>query len=177
MTTQAVARNPLTWILPLSLGISTFLIWLIYSKTAAATEAEWVTVLPAANSLFNALTACCLVGGWVNIKRGNRKVHIRFMLSAVVLSVFFLVSYIVYHHFHGDTPFPGQGLVRPIYFFILISHVMLAMVTLPLVFSTLYYAATRQFQIHRKIARFTLPIWLYVSVTGVVVFFFLRAYT
>lgn len=177
MTTQAVTRNPLIWILPLAVGICTFLIWPIYWKAEATTEAEWVALLPAANALFNALCACCLVGGWVNIKHGKRKIHISFMLSAVVFSGLFLVSYVVYHHFHGDTPFPGRGLVRPVYFFILFSHVMLSVVTLPMVFSTLHYAATRQFQTHRKIARYTLPVWLYVSVTGVMVFLFLRAYT
>ena len=135
-----------------------------------------MTYLPAANSCFNALCACCLVGGFVNIKRGNRDVHKRFMLAAFVFSVFFLGSYIVYHHFHGDTPFPGQGPIRLVYFLILISHIVLSIVVLPMVFTTLYYAARGQFESHKKIARYTFPIWLYVSVTGVLVFFFLRAY-
>ena len=99
------------------------------------------------------------------------------MLGAVVFSVLFLTSYIVYHHFHGDTPFPGQGFIRPVYFVILISHIGLSIIALPMVLTTLYYAGTRQFQTHRKIARYTLPIWLYVSVTGVAVFLFLKAYT
>ncbi len=175
--TPALARHPLPWILLLSTGITAFLIWLIYLKTASPTEAGWVAMLPAANALFNTLSACCLIGGWTFIRRGNRTVHIRFMLSAVGFSTLFFISYVVYHHFHGDTPFPGQGMVRPIYFFILISHIALSVIVLPLILSTLYYAATRQFATHRKIVRYTLPIWLYVSVTGVIVFFFLQAYT
>ena len=87
------------------------------------------------------------------------------------------MSYLTYHHFHGDTPFPGQGWIRPVYFFILISHILLSMAMLPMILGTVIYAFRGRFEVHRRIARFTLPIWLYVSVTGVVVFFFLQAYT
>ena len=176
MTTQTIARNPLSWFFLLGLTISGFLIWLIYYKPAATAEGDWITYLPAANSCFNALCAGCLIGGFVNIKRGNRDVHMRCMLAALVFSVLFLGSYIVYHHFHGDTSFPGQGPIRLVYFFILISHIVLSIVALPLVFTTLYHAARGQFGAHKRIARYTFPIWLYVSVTGVLVFFFLRAY-
>ena len=175
MTTSS--RTPLSWIVPLSAAISVFLLWLIYWKPAAATQAEWVTVLPATNALCNSLSACCLLAGFFNIRRGRRTAHLRCMLGAVACSVVFLIGYIVYHHFHGDTPFPGQGLVRPIYFAILISHIVLSIVALPLVLTTLYYAATAQYPTHRRLARYTFPIWLYVSVSGVAVFFFLRAYT
>ncbi len=176
MTTRAVTRHPLPWILLLSAGISVFLIWLIYLKAASPTEAGWVEILPATNALCNTLCTCCLISGWLFIRRGHRTVHIRFMLAAVVFSALFFIGYVIYHHFHGDTPFPGQGIVRPIYFAILISHIVLSVIILPLVLSTLYYAARRRFETHRKLARYTLPLWLYVSVTGVVVFFFLRAY-
>src|SRR5213076_2543026 len=117
-----------------------------------------------------------LAAGYVNIKRGNRSAHARCMLAAVAFSACFLVSYVVYHNFHGDTRFPGQGLIRPIYFFILITHIGLSIVALPMILSTLFYAATSRFSSHRRIAPFTLPIWFYVSVTGVVVFAVLRAY-
>jgi len=160
-----------------SAGIVAFLIWLLYIKTASPTDATWVNALPAVNAMLNTLSACCLVSGWLAIRRGNRAVHIRFMLSAAVLSALFFASYTTYHHFHGDTPFGGQGMVRPVYFTILISHIVLSVVVLPLIISTLYYASKRQFITHRKIARYTLPIWLYVSVTGVVVFFLLRIYS
>ncbi len=115
--------------------------------------------------------------GYLNIRRGNRVIHQRFMLTATMFSALFLVSYITYHFFHGDTLFPGHGLVRHVYFFILITHIGLSMIALPLILATLWYSLRGRFQFHRRIARWTFPIWLYVSVTGVVVYFFLRAYT
>ena len=99
------------------------------------------------------------------------------MLGATAFSALFLVSYVIYHFFHGDTKFPGQGWIRPTYFFILISHIGLSMVALPLILSALWYALRGKFQIHRRIARWTFPIWLYVSVTGVVVYVLLNRYT
>lgn len=176
METALVARRPLVWILPLSAAIAGFLIWLIYLKTTRAPAPPWVAMLPAANAFFNSCCACALAAGYVQIRRGNRQAHMRCMLSAVAFSACFLVSYVVYHGFHGDTRFPGQGLVRPIYFFILISHIGLSIVALPMILSTLFYAGTSRFAAHRRIARVTLPIWFYVSVTGVVVFALLRAY-
>ena len=177
MEAQALTRNPLSWFVLLGLVLSGLLMWLIYLKPTATAEGDWVTYLPAANSFFNALCASCLIGGVINIKRGNREVHKRFMLAAFVFSALFLTSYVTYHNFHGDTPFPGQGSIRLVYFFILISHIVLSIVALPMVLTTFYYAARGQFDSHKKIARYTFPIWLYVSVTGVLVFFFLRAYT
>jgi putative membrane protein len=176
MATALAERQPLVWILPLSAAIAGFLIWLIYLKATPASAPTWVVFLPAANAFFNTCSACALAAGYVNIRRGNREAHIRCMLAAVVFSALFLASYVVYHNFHGDTRFPGQGLIRPVYFFILISHIGLSIIALPMILSTLFYAATSRFDAHRRIARFTLPIWFYVSVTGVVVFALLRAY-
>jgi putative membrane protein len=172
----ALARRPLPAILLLSAFIATFLIWLIYFKGRIAAPA-WVGYLPSANALFNSLSALCLICGYINIRRRNRLVHMRFMLSATVFSSLFLLSYITYHYFHGDTKFPGQGWIRPVYFFILITHIVLSMVALPLILATLWYALRNQFQFHRGVARWTFPVWLYVSVTGVIVYFVLRSYT
>jgi putative membrane protein len=171
-----LARKPIPVILALSAAIAGFLIWLIYFKGRIAAP-EWVGNLPAANAFFNSLSALCLIFGYINIRRRNRVVHQRFMLSATVFSALFLVSYITYHSFHGDTKFPGHGLVRPVYFFILITHISLSMVALPLILGTLWWALHSEFRFHKRIARWTFPIWLYVSVTGVIVFFMLRAYT
>jgi putative membrane protein len=176
MQTADSIRKPFPVIGALSAVIASFLIWLIYFKGRVAAP-DWVSALPAANATFNSLSALCLVLGYVNIRGKNRSVHKRFMLSATVFSALFLISYITYHFFHGDTRFPGQGLIRPVYFFILISHIGLSMVALPLILGTLWYSLTGRFQFHRRIARWTFPIWLYVSVTGVIVFFILRAYT
>lgn len=95
---------------------------------------------------------------------------------SVASSALFLVSYIVYHSVHGDTKFAGQGLVRPLYFFILISHVLLSAMALPLIFFSLFFSLSSRFPKHKAVARYTLPVWLYVSVTGVLVFALLRAY-
>jgi putative membrane protein len=172
----ALPRKPAPIILALSAIIAAFLIWLIYFKGRVAGP-EWIGMLPAANAFFNSLSAICLVFGYWNIRHRNRVVHKRFMLSATVFSALFLVSYITYHYFHGDTKFPGHGMIRPLYFFILITHISLSMVALPLILGTLWWALRSEFRFHKKIARWTFPIWLYVSVTGVVVFFMLRAYT
>jgi putative membrane protein len=176
MQTAESIRKPFPAIVALSAVIAAFLIWLIYFKGRVVAP-DWVGSLPAANATFNSLSALCLIMGYVNIRRKNIAVHKRFMLTATVFSALFLVSYITYHFFHGDTRFPGQGLIRPVYFFILITHIGLSMVALPLILGTLWYSLTGRFQFHRRIARWTFPIWLYVSVTGVIVFFILRAYT
>jgi len=171
-----LARKPLPAIVLLSAFIAGFLIWLIYFKGRIAAP-EWVSLLPSANALFNSLSAICLIFGYINIRRKKRTVHMRFMVSATIFSSLFLISYITYHYFHGDTKFPAHGWIRPVYFFILISHISLSMVALPLILATLWWALRAQFRFHRAIARWTFPIWLYVSVTGVIVYFVLRIYT
>ena len=170
------ARRPVPAIALLSAGVAAFLVWLIYFKGRVAAPG-WIAQLPALNALLNSLSAVCLTAGYVNIRRKRRDIHKRWMLGAVTFSGLFLISYITYHYFHGDTKFPGQGAVRPFYFALLISHIGLSMVALPLVFLTLWYSFRGQFRFHRAIARWTFPIWLYVSVTGVLVFLVLNAYT
>lgn len=171
-----LARKPLPVIIILSVLIASSLVWLIYFKGKVAAP-TWVGALPAANAVFNSLSAICLIFGYTNIRRGNRIVHMRFMVTATVFSTLFLLSYVTYHYFHGDTKFPGQGWIRPVYFFILISHIGLSTIALPFILATLWYALRSQFRFHRRVARWTFPIWLYVSVTGVIVFAVLRAYT
>src|SRR5437764_9687107 len=136
--TAQLARKPIPVILALSVIIAGSLIWLIYFK-GRAVGPQWVGELPKANAVFNSLSAICLVLGYFNIRRRNRLVHMRFMLSATVFSSLFLLSYITYHYFHGDTKFPGHGWIRPVYFFILITHIGLSMVALPLILGTLWY--------------------------------------
>jgi putative membrane protein len=172
---RRLARKPLPVILALSGLVLGFLIWLIYFKGRVAAPA-WVDSLPAANAVFNSLSAICLILGYINIRWKNRVVHMRFMLFAVTFSALFLLGYITYHYFHGDTLFLGHGWIRPVYFTVLISHICLSMVAVPLVFTTLWYALRGQFRFHRGVARWTFPIWLYVSITGVVVYFMLKPY-
>lgn len=132
-----------------------------------------ISDLPALNATLNGLSAVCLVSGYAFIKRGERLMHQRCMIAALVLSSLFLVSYVVYHANAGSRPFPGQGVIRPIYFLILITHVVLAAAVVPLALVTATRGLRSQFDRHVRIARWTFPIWLYVSVTGVVIYLML----
>ena len=126
--------------------------------------------LPTLNAALNATAAVLLVAGWRFIRRREVAAHRACMLAAFLTSVAFLASYLVYHFHHGSTPFPGTGLVRAAYLVILVTHVILAAAVPFLAIVTLQRALTAQFERHRRIARITLPIWLYVSVTGVVIY-------
>ena len=173
----AAWSTPPVWFGLLGVGIAGFLLWFIYAEPATASHGADLGFLPTANAGLNALAAVCLTAGFVNVKRGNTGAHKKCMLAAIVFSTLFLAGYLVYHHFHGDTQFPGKGVVRPIYFSILISHIVLSVLALPLVLTTVFYALRGRFPAHKKVARLTFPVWLYVSVSGVAVYFFLRAYT
>ena len=153
-----------------------FLLWLLYVHHAPADFVGRWTFLPALNALLNGSCAVALCVGLNFIKQGNRAAHRTSMLVAFAFSTLFLVSYITNHALHGDTLFPGHGGVRTLYLSILASHVILSIVALPMVLITFFFSLTGRFAMHRRIARWTFPIWLYVSVTGVVVFLFLKAY-
>ena len=129
--------------------------------------------LPALNATLNGIAACFLVAGYLLIRRGRRQAHKRMMLAALTTSALFLVSYVVYHANAGSRPFQGQGVVRVVYFTILITHVVLAALILPLALTTTARGLWAQYDRHVRIARWTLPIWLYVSVTGVVIYLML----
>ncbi len=132
-----------------------------------------VSELPAVNATLNGLSGLLLVTGYVAIRGRRIGLHRALMLCAVGTSVLFLISYLVYHYQAGTTRFTGQGWVRSVYFAILISHTVLAAVILPLVLVTLYRALRDDFTRHRTIARWTFPLWLYVSVTGILVYLML----
>jgi uncharacterized membrane protein YozB (DUF420 family) len=132
-----------------------------------------VSDLPALNATLNATSAVLLLAGWLMIRRRRVAAHRRCMLSAFVASSLFLVSYVVYHAQAGSRPFTGEGAVRSIYFAILISHVLLAALIVPLALVTLGRALRGDFARHRRIARWTFPAWMYVSVTGVVIYLML----
>jgi putative membrane protein len=129
-----------------------------------------VAALPALNAALNATCATLLIAGWVAIRRRRIAVHRACMLAACVASALFLVSYVVYHALAGSRPFVGQGWIRAVYFPILVSHIVLAAVMVPFVLTTVYRALSGRFDRHVPIARRTLPMWLYVSVTGVLVY-------
>jgi putative membrane protein len=134
---------------------------------------EYIPYLPHLNAFLNSTSAVLLFSGYRFIRSGRVAAHRRCQISALVVSLLFLTSYLTYHYYHGATRFTGQGFARPLYFMILGSHTILAVVIVPLVAITFYRAFRTDFVRHRRIARITLPIWFYVSVTGVIVYLML----
>lgn len=129
-----------------------------------------------ANAVINSLVSMLLIAGLVAVKQGKYLLHKRIMISALILSVLFLVSYICHHLFTGDTKYGGEGLMRYVYFVILISHIFLAAIILPVILFTAYRALVAEWPGHVRLARITWPIWLYVSVTGVIVYLMISPY-
>ncbi len=160
----------------ISISAFSFLTWLIYfyqnpSDKGLLTNSSF---LPAINATLNSAASICLVMGYLGVRTGKINFHKTMMIMAFVFSSLFLLCYIYYHQSHGNTPFEAQGWVRPIYFFILISHIVLSGLVFPMILTTFYFALTKKIDRHKKIAKFTLPLWMYVSVTGVMIFFFLK---
>jgi putative membrane protein len=135
--------------------------------------AEYISFLPHLNAVLNTTSALLLLAGFRFIRRRRIQAHRNCQVTAVLTSTLFLISYLTYHYYHGATRFAGEGIVRPLYFTILTTHTILAIVIVPLILVTLYRAWRGDFIRHRRIARWTLPLWLYVSVTGVVVYLML----
>jgi putative membrane protein len=174
--TQTTPRSAIASILALSTVAVLFLLWLLYLHQAPVQFARRYIFLPELNAFLNGFSALALSLGLYFIKHHNRKAHRASMLSAFGFSSLFLISYIVNHALHGDTRFPAHAAIRPVYLSILASHILLSIVALPLVLTTFFLSLTGRFAIHKRVARFTFPVWLYVSVTGVVVFALLQAY-
>ncbi len=129
--------------------------------------------LPTLNAILNATSACLVIAGLIGIKTRRIGSHILFMSLALVASALFLVSYLIYHLQVGSVRFLGTGWTRPVYFTILITHTILAIVIVPLILRTVWWASRRQFAAHTALARKTVPLWLYVSISGVVVYWML----
>jgi putative membrane protein len=181
MTTLPVneARTPVgvvAAIIAVSLVASLFLCWLVYYHAPADVTGTHLLFLPALNALLNGLSAAALVIGFGFIRAKNIGAHRASMFTAFIFSSLFLVTYITNHALHGDMLFHGQGTVRSIYFPLLISHIGLSVCALPLILITFFLSLSGRFPAHRRLARFTFPIWLYVSVTGVIVYAMLAAY-
>ena len=157
----------------LSVAVVAFLVWLIYFKPAAGESSSLVRALPAVNASLNGLSAVFLVIAYRAVRRKNFNRHLTFIFAALVSSTLFFISYVIYHHFHGDTKFTAQGPVRPIYFFVLISHIVLSVLAVPMILTSLYLSLSGKFATHKRVARLTFPVWLYVSVTGVLVYLML----
>jgi putative membrane protein len=167
---RSSAALPVAMIVGVSALAIAFLLWLLFVHQASSAFAMRLNFLPALNALFNGLCATALVIGFYFIRQRNIAAHRKAMMTAFVFSSLFLVSYILHHALHGDQIFPGHGTARTIYLSILVSHIVLSVVALPMVLTTFFFSLSGRFRQHRAIARYTLPIWLYVSVTGVVVY-------
>ena len=132
--------------------------------------------LPPVYAAINAATACVLIAGFWAITRGKKKLHERLMTTAIALSVVFLILYIAYHMTSDSTSFGGEGLLKYIYYFILITHIVLSIIVIPLVLITFSRALLQDFESHKKIARFAFPLWLYVAISGVLVYIMIAPY-
>jgi putative membrane protein len=151
-----------------------FLVWVVYFHGGTpGHSAATSTTLPALNAFLNGLSAVLIIAGRIAIHKRLRRLHTTLMLAAVAASACFVASYVYYHMHHGDTPFPGTGWIRPVYFTILISHIVMSAVALPMILTSVFLALSGRLVKHRRVSRFTWLAWLYVSVTGVVVFFML----
>ena len=161
-------------ILVISASASLFLFWLIYVHPASDTASVQFAFLPPLNAVLNGLSATALLIGFTFIRSRRIAAHRASMTTAFVFSTLFLVGYILHHALHGDVHYPVHAAFRSVYIPLLISHIVLATVTLPLVLVTFFFSLTGRFPQHRKIARWTFPLWLYVSVTGVITYVMLR---
>ena len=181
MTTSASdnKRTPISVVLAIlavSAVASLFLCWLVYYHPPADITGTHLLFLPALNALLNALSAIALVTGFCLIRARRISEHRAAMSTAFVFSSLFLVSYVTNHALHGDMHFEGQGAIRYVYFPLLISHIGLSAVALPMILITFYLSLSGRFRAHKRLARFTFPAWLYVSVTGVIVYAMLASY-
>ncbi len=148
-----------------------FLIWLIYFNAGdPGNAAASSSILPKVSAVLNGVSAALVTAALVAIRLKKYRTHAGLMILAIVASACFLANYVYYHLYHGDTPFTGTGLVRATYFAILISHIALSFIAFPLILTSVFLAVSRRFTTHRRVSRYTAAIWLYVSVTGVVIY-------
>jgi putative membrane protein len=178
MTTSVAPRTStrpaIAAILALSAAATGFLFWLIYIHPAADQTSVRFAFLPALNAVLNGLSATALLIGYTFIRARRIRAHRAAMLTAFGFSTLFLVSYILHHALHGDVRYPLHAALRMVYLPLLASHIVLAVVALPLVLVTFFFSLSGRIPQHRKVARWTFPLWLYVSVTGVITYAMLR---
>ena len=137
---------------------------------------SWTSYLPHLNAVINGVTSVLLLVGFFFIRQKNVAAHRRTMLMAFTLGAIFLVSYVLYHLTHESTPFGGQGVIRPVYYFLLITHIGLSIVVVWFVLRAVYFAVSGQIARHRQVVKWAFPIWLYVSTTGVIVYWLIKPY-
>lgn len=171
---QSSPRNAILGILAISAVAAIFLFWLIYLHPASDVASVRYAFLPGLNALLNGLSATALLIGFLFMRSGHIAAHRAAMLTAFGFSSIFLVGYILHHALHGDVRYPVHAALRMVYLPLLASHIVLATVALPLILVTFFFALTARIALHRKLARWSFPLWLYVSITGVVTYVMLR---
>ncbi len=159
------------WVLSIAIPIAVAVLF-----TVRIPGVERLGFLPPIYATINGITALLLITAVYQIRKGNRKIHERLMKTAIGFSVLFLLMYIAYHMTSDSTPYGGEGAIKYIYYFILLTHILLSIIVIPFVLITYIRAISGQFYKHRKIARLTYPIWLYVAITGVIVYFMISPY-
>jgi putative membrane protein len=173
LTVAPSAAKRLIW---LASGVVFLAVVVLNRVKVPAPDGFDVHVFAQVNDTLNSLVSLLLLAGLITAKAGQWEIHRKVMMSALVLSVLFLVSYILHHLFAGDTPYGGQGVIRPVYYTILITHIILAAGSLPFILTTAYRALSANYAEHRSLAKRVWPVWFYVSVSGVVVYLMIRPY-
>lgn len=168
---QSKKYNIWIWILSILIPVAVAVLF-----TVRIPGIERMGFLPPIYATINGLTALLLVLAVIQIKKGNRKVHERLMKTAIVFSILFLLMYIMYHMTSDSTKFGGEGIIKYVYYFILLTHILLSVLVIPFVLITYVRAISGNFDAHKKIARITFPLWLYVAVTGVIVYLMIAPY-
>lgn len=172
-------NEKLTFRIIVALSIVVFIVVVMLNKKVITPPTEIPSIvykLPALNAIINALCSILLVASFVMIKKKKIAIHKKINLTTFVLSAVFLVSYITYHFYMKETSYGGDGLMKSLYYFILITHIVLAAVVLPMVLMSFYYGLYNKVEKHRKLVRFAFPIWLYVTITGVLVYLMISPY-
>lgn len=176
-TGKGPVRNYTPLVAAVSILIVAVVMLLFFLRGDAARDVGFdLTVLPLANAIFNSFTFVFLLAGYIAIRRKQRETHRRFILAAFATTALFLITYLTYHTLAPSTPYGGQGFLRTVYYFILITHVVLAAVIVPLALFALFTGLNLEVARHRRIARWAMPLWLYVSLTGVLVYVMISPY-
>jgi putative membrane protein len=169
-------KGIIRWISLIAVIVPVVVAILLFMPSKIDVASDWVYFLPHLNAVINSAATVALIAGVVYIKKGNIDYHRAAMTAAFGLGAIFLVSYVIYHATAESTTFGGQGWIRPVYYFILITHIVFAAVALFPILLAYYYGYTDQRIKHKKVVKFAFPIWLYVTVTGVVVYLMIRPY-
>ncbi|WP_373522576.1 DUF420 domain-containing protein [Aquiflexum sp.] len=173
---QTKDKGIIRWITLIAVAVPVVVAVLLFMPSKIDVASDWVYFLPHLNAVINTAASIALISGVIFIKKGNIEFHRASMTTAFGLGAIFLVSYIVYHATAESTSFGGEGLIRSVYYFILITHIILAAVALFPILLAYYYGHTDQREKHRKVVKFAFPIWLYVTLSGVLVYLMISPY-